>query len=158
MITPMDSNDVLEAMKLMDEAVKIDDYLAYPDRNEAYWVNGFLNILARAQGGDLDYLAIKDVEDGKMLGFMLCSTYIEQYCGRRVMDVKEMIVDHSAGKIKNAKTVKACFDYMIERVGELGRSDWRADTIRSGRLSEGYINYLLRTYNCTVQTGVRGVL
>jgi len=159
MIKLMCSNDVFEAMTVMKASLEEDDYTAYPERNEAYWLNGFLEILSKAQGGDPNYLAIKSVdEDGGMLGFMLCSTYIEQYCGRPVMDVKDMIVNYRAGKLANAKTVKECFDYMIEHVRLHGGSDWRADTAHSESYSKDYVTFLQKQYDCTIRYGVRGVI
>lgn len=159
MIKLMGSNDVYDAMTVMRSSLEEDDYTAYPDRDEAYWTNGFLEILSKAQGGDPNYLAIKSVDgDDNILGFMLCCTYIEQYCGRPVMDVKDMIVNYKAGKVANAKTVRECFDYMIKHISSQGGSDWRADTAHSESYSQDYVAFLQKQYNCTIRYGVRGVI
>ena len=159
MIKLMGSNDVYDAMTLVRISYEEDAYFAYDNKDEAYWTAGFLELLAKAKGGDPNYLAIKFVdESNNMLGFMLCSTYIEQYCGKPVMDVKEMIVDYSAGKPSNALTVKACFDYMIEHIKAHGGADWRADTIHSTGMAKDYVAFLQKQYNCTPLSGVRGVI
>jgi len=159
MIKLMGSNDVYDAMTLVRASYEGDTYAAYNHKDEAHWTSGFLELLSKTKGGDPNYLAIKFVgESDNMIGFMLCSTYIEQYCGNPVMDVKEMIVDYSVGKSRNALTVKSCFDYMIEHVKAHGGADWRADTIHSTGMAADYVAFLQKQYNCTPLSGVRGVI
>jgi len=167
MIELMGVNDVVEATNLICASIDYDhtDIVGYQgdlqrsgDRNEAMWITNLIDIINNQLAGNPNYLAIKDVEDGKMVGFMLASVYHEAYAGKPVMDVKDMIVDYTAGKQANAKTVCDCFDYMIEHTKEHGGNDWRADSIHSEGYALEYVNFLSKKYNAKIKYGVRGII
>lgn len=158
MIKLMSSNDILEASNLMSDTWNMDEYRGY-DRNEALWIQGLINIVHKQLTDNPNVLAIKHVDDeGKTLGFMLCEIYNESYSGKPVMDVKDMIVDYTVGRVNNVKTVKACFDYMIEHIKKHGGKDWRADSIHSGKHAKAYAEFLNKQYNCTIRYGARGII
>lgn len=165
MIKQLGVNDVMEAATLMAATIEYDkDVIGYEgdvrtggDRNEAAWVTHLITHIVNQ--GDPNYLAIKSVDDsGKMLGFMLASTYSEAYANKPVMDVKDMIVDYSAGKKANIKTVTECFDYMIEYTKAHGGKDWRADSIHSEEYALGYVNFLAKRYDAKIKYSVRGII
>ena len=168
MIKYLGINDIVEAVNLMVTSIDFDhdnivgytgDLQKSGDRNEAVWIGNLINMVNNQTGGDPNYLAIKSVdEDGKMLGYMLASVYIENYANKPVMDVKDMIVDYSAGKKANAFAVTECFDFMIAHLKEHGGKDWRADSIHSEEFALQYVTFLSKKYNAQIKYGVRGVL
>lgn len=158
MIKLLKPNDVLEASNLMSDTWNMDEYSGY-ERNEALWIQGLINIIHKQITDNPNVIAIKHVDNNnKILGFMLGEIYNESYSGKPVMDVKDMIVDYKAGRFTNAKTVKSCFDYMIDHTKKHGGKDWRADSIHSERHAKAYAEFLNKQYNCTIRYGARGVI
>jgi len=158
MIKLMGANDLLEASILMSDTEFVDSYHGYY-RNELVWSQRTINTIAGQLSGDPSYLAIKYVnKDGKMVAFMTASVYADGYTGESIMDVHDMIVDYKAGKKTNAKSVGACFDYMIEHVKKHGGKGWRADSIHSYEQSKGYAEFLQKKYGCAIRFSARGVI
>lgn len=166
MIKNLGVNDVLEAANMMSASIDFDhtDIVGYEgdlqksgDRNEAVWISNLIYHIQNSNNPN--YLAIKCVDDtDKMLGFMIASVYNEAYSDKPVMDVKDMIVDYSAGKKSNAMAVCECFDYMIAHTKLHGGNDWRADTIHSEGYALEYVNFLSKKYNAKIKYGVRGII
>lgn len=166
MIKNLGVNDVLEAANMMSASIDFDhtDIVGYEgdlqksgDRNEAVWISNLIYHIQNSNNPN--YLAIKCVDDeDKMLGFMIASVYNEAYSDKPVMDVKDMIVDYSAGKRSNAMAVCECFDYMIAHTKLHGGNDWRADTIHSEGYALEYVNFLSKRYKAKIKYGVRGII
>lgn len=151
------ANDILQCSNLMSDTWNMDMYKGY-ERNEAYWIQGLINIVTDQQLSKSACLAIKVQDEDKITAFMTCTIYHESYSGKPVMDVRDMIVDYSAGTKKNAEDVTACFDYMIQHIKNNGGSDWRADTIHSAHHAKKYAEFLNKQYNGHIRYGFRGTI
>lgn len=158
MIQLLTSNDILECGNLMSDTWNMDEYQGY-ERNEAYWLQGLINIINKQAEGNKNYLAMKSVDSSNNItAFMTCTVYHESYSGKPVMDVMDMIVDYTLGKENNAEDVISCFDYMVQYLKDNGGSDWRADTIHSATHAKAYVKFLDKNYNGYIRYGFRGAI
>lgn len=158
MIKQLGNNDVYEMAGIALATGEADVYHGYY-RNDAQWLTHAIKHVREAIDGNPHYIAIKDVDkNGKMLGFMIASTFNEYYSNQYVMDVKEMMVDYEAGRIANAKSVIRCFDYMIEHIKKHGGTQWRADSIHSEDNAFDYARFLQKRYGSAIHTSSRGVV
>ncbi len=152
MIKLIEDNDVFEAIQLMDKSTKENTYGGY-ERNEAVWISFFLNIVAKQKEDNPHYLAIGDYDNGKLIGFLLASTFKSYYNNRYTMDVKDCIINKDIG---NAFTVIRLFNAMIEHTKYHGGMRWRADSIRAEKHSEQYTKLLKIKYGAELYYSAHG--
>ena len=153
MIQQLTSNDILSCSNLMSDTWNMDEYKGY-ERNEGYWIAGLIQVVSKA-AYDPCYLAIKVVGyDGRINAFMTATTYYENYSGKAVMDVRDMIVDYHSKT--NAEDVKTCMDYLIAHCKKNNVKDWRADSIHSEKHAKAYANFLNKNYDGHIRYGFRG--
>jgi len=155
MIRLIEDNDVLEAIKLMDESEKYNDYYGYA-RNESIWIQYFTSLVERQKEGSPYVLVIGDYdEDGKLRGFLSADAFQNYYNKEWVMDVKDCIVNH---EVNNAYVVYRLFDAMIDHVKKHKGKHWRADSVRGEQEAMDFGRFLQRRYDAAIQVSVRGVL
>lgn len=158
MLLQLTTNDILEASNLMSDTWNMDEYQGY-ERNEGYWIQGLLEIVAKQASGDPNYLAIQvKGQDGQMRAFMTCTVYYESYSGKPVMDVRDMIVDYEKGRQQNAEDVITCFTHMTDYCKQNNIIDWRADSIHSAKHAQSYAQFLDKNFNGYIRYGFRGTL
>lgn len=158
MIQLLTANDILACSNLMSDTWNMDEYQGY-ERNEGYWIQGLINVVNQQASGNKNYLAIKAVDsNNKITAFMLCTVYNEDYSGKPVMDVKDMIVDYTLGREQNAKDVISCFSYMTDYTKEHNCTDWRADTIHSAEHAKAYVEFLDKNFTGYIRYGFRGTI
>jgi len=153
MIQQLTSNDILSCSNLMSDTWNMDEYKGY-ERNEGYWIAGLIQVVTQA-AYDPKFVAVKVVDDnGKIKAFMTATTYHENYSGKAVMDVRDMIVDYNCDT--NPQDVIACMDYLIAHCKKNGVKDWRADSIHSEKHAKAYANFLNNNYDGHIRYGFRG--
>lgn len=152
MIKRIEDNDVFEAIQLMNKSTTENTYGGY-ERNEAVWISFFLNIVAKQKEGNPHYLAVGEYKDGKLIGFILASTFRSYYNNCYTMDVKDCIVDKDTS---NAFTVIKLFNAMIAHTKYHGGMRWRADSIRAEEHSEQYAKLLKIKYGAELYYSAHG--
>ena len=152
MIEKINDNMIMDCLRLMDKSTTDNDYQPY-NRNERCWLEHLSNHVKEQGLGNPLFIAIADIVEGELRGFMLASAFQNYYTQEWVMDVKDCIVNHDNN---NARTVIRLFDYMIEHVKTHGGKHWRADSIRSNDKAEEYVQFLLKRYNAVPFSGVHG--
>ena len=151
MIKRIEDNDVFEAIQLMNKSTQENTYGGY-ERNEAVWISFFLNIVAK-QKESPHYLAIGEYQDGKLVGFLLASTFKSYYNNCYTMDVKDCIVNKDTA---SPFTVTKLFDEMIQHTKMHGGLRWRADSIRAEEHSEKYVKLLSKKYGADIYYSAHG--
>lgn len=153
MIRQLEDNDVVECINLMNESYEHNKGYECYDKNEAGWTQFFLRVLKDSKVKP-EAFAVCDEQDGKIVGFMLATAFVNHYTGEYVMNVDDCIVDHS--RKNNAFTVARLFDSMIDHVKKHGGKHWRADSARNVRDSRDYIMFLQKRYDGIISHNIRG--
>ena len=154
MIRRIEDNDVFEAIQLMNKSTKENTYGGY-ERNEAVWISFFLDIVAKQKENNPHYLAIGEYKDGKLIGFLLASTFKSYYNNKYTMDVKDCIMDKDNS---TGFTVTKLFDEMIAHTKYHGGIKWRADSIRAEEHSAKYAKLLKIKYGAELYYSAHGTI
>lgn len=149
--------EAIQCMNLMRETCLVMSFGGY-EYDEINWCTFFMDVVKRQDQGDLNYMAYAVYKDSDLLGFMTCNTFQNYYNETPIMDVKDMIVDETAGRFTKAKVTAMLFDNMIKYVKSHGGKQWRADTVRTYEESEAYANFLKKRYDCSVSFSMRGTI
>ena len=156
MIRPLEDNDAVSCILLMDQSWHHNDgySVGYRNKNEVSWIEHLMQHIREAQSNP--HYFTMGVWDGRLKGYMLASTFRNYYTEEWTMDVKDCIIDP---ELKNpAFTVIRLYDAMFKHMKENNGVYWRADSVREFHHCEQYAKLLEKKYNGVTSLSIRGSL
>jgi|TARA_E500000305_G_C4009753_1_gene232033 predicted RecB family nuclease len=153
MIKLLSNNDTFKVITLMNNYVDTGQNHIGLNRNEAAWIEFYLNILKEQNINNPHYFAAGDFEKDELRGFLLASTYSSHYNHEVIMDVKDCIVDLN---YNTTYTVIRLFNSLMEHIKKYKGVRWRADSIRAEEHTKKYANLLKLKYNAEIYFSAHG--
>lgn len=153
MIRVLNNNDTVKVITLMDKYIASGQNHIGLQRNEAAWVQFYLNILKEQNQNNPHYFAVGDFEKDNLRGFILANTYTSHYNNEIIMDVKDCIVDFD---YNNTYTVIRLFNSLMEHIKKYKGVRWRADSIRAEEHTKQYAKLLKLKYNAEIYFSAHG--
>tara|TARA_R100001224_G_C4024444_1_gene150432 strand:+ start:1642 stop:2115 length:474 start_codon:yes stop_codon:yes gene_type:complete len=155
MIRLLNNNDTVKVIQLMDKYISTGQNHIGLQRNEAAWIQFYLNILSEQNKNNPHNYAVGDFEKGNLRGFLLASTYSSHYNNDVIMDVKDCIVDF---EYNTTYTTIRLFNSLMEHIKKYKGVRWRADSIRAEEHTKQYAKLLKLKYNAEIYFSAHGTI